>query len=250
MTVRKRMHHTSKNGDKIIDLLSDDKGSRLETHHHASIPDKKTAKKEMAHDILTIFSHWWDVTFTSAKTKKKEVLNGHWCWICIKKEGRNGTIASSLGGTLHIGYTVGNIMMSTKKDVKKITYRSTTMRSHAMFGAKEMKRVVEKVASPREFKREKVLECITQFIVCDDQSFEVAEKTTFQNVLASMRPQVSKKDIPSAHKVSSYLHNKYSDWMSQLKEDIKGSWESVMYGRYLDSRQHEGIIPRHHGALD
>jgi hypothetical protein len=29
--------------------------------------------------------------------------------------------------------------------------------------------VVEKVASPREFKREKVLECITQFIVCDDQ---------------------------------------------------------------------------------
>ncbi|KAF8336151.1 hypothetical protein F5887DRAFT_891577, partial [Amanita rubescens] len=88
-------------------------------------------------------------------------------------------------------------------------------------GQTTLDRVVEKVASPREFKREKVLECITQFIVCDDQSFEVAEKTTFQNVLASMRPQVSKKDIPSAHKVSSYLHNKYSDWMSQLKEDIK-----------------------------
>ena len=78
---------------------------------------------------------------------------------------------------------------------------------------------------------------------------------------------MSKKDIPSTHEVSSYLHNEYLDWMSQLKEDIKvcidtimlgltttscaeGSWKSVMYSRYLDSGQHEGIIPRHHGALD
>jgi len=60
-----------------------------------------------------------------------------------------------------------------------------------------------------------------------DQSLEVAEKTTFRNVLASMRPQVSKKDIPSAHEVSSYLHNEYSDWMSQLKEDIKVRTDTI-----------------------
>lgn len=59
--------------------------------------------------------------------------------IARKKE--NGAIALSLGETLHIGYTVGNIMMSTKKDVKKITYRSTTMQSHVIFGAKETKRL-------------------------------------------------------------------------------------------------------------
>ena len=41
---------------------------------------------------------------------------------------------------------------------------------------------------------------------------------------------MSKKDIPSMHEVSSYLHNEYSDWMSQLKEDIKVCIDTIMLG--------------------
>ncbi|KAM6501433.1 hypothetical protein JOM56_004447, partial [Amanita muscaria] len=51
----------------------------------------------------------------------------------------------------------------------------------------------------------------------------VAEKQLFRHCLVTMRPKTTQKDLPSAHDVSTHIHNEFSKWLISLKTDIEMS---------------------------
>ena len=100
--------------------------------------------------------------------------------------------------------------------------------------------VLEKTAGPWEFSREDVLHAVVQFVACDDQvwlevlkyllywwmvkSLAVAGKDLFRNCLSAMRPKAVKRDMPSTHDVTTYIHNQFVNWLKELKSDISVSF--------------------------
>ncbi|KAF8337832.1 hypothetical protein F5887DRAFT_890332 [Amanita rubescens] len=75
-------------------------------------------------------------------------------------------------------------------------------------------------SAPKQFSREGTLRTVTQFVACDDQAFEVANKPSFRNCLTSMRPQTIKADLPNAYNVKTCLHNEFATYMKELKGTI------------------------------
>ncbi|KIL55506.1 hypothetical protein M378DRAFT_54975, partial [Amanita muscaria Koide BX008] len=58
-------------------------------------------------------------------------------------------------------------------------------------------------------------------ILTERKAFALADKTTFRNILVTMRPKTKKKELCSAYEVSTHLHNKFVGWMETLKNDIE-----------------------------
>ncbi|KIL56662.1 hypothetical protein M378DRAFT_50831, partial [Amanita muscaria Koide BX008] len=73
---------------------------------------------------------------------------------------------------------------------------------------------------PKMFTKETLLDVVTKFIVCDDQALLLADKPTLRNCLVIMRPKMRQNELPSSYEVSMHLHNKFVDWMKQLKAVI------------------------------
>ncbi|KAG1751562.1 uncharacterized protein EDB91DRAFT_1045528, partial [Suillus paluster] len=46
-------------------------------------------------------------------------------------------------------------------------------------------------------------------------------KATFRNCLVAMQPAAMKANIPSAHDITTYIHNAFLDFFVQLKSDIQ-----------------------------
>ena len=40
------------------------------------------------------------------------------------------------------------------------------------------------------------------------------------NTLVAMRPATMKKEMPSAHEVSTYIHNKFVEWLKDTKKAV------------------------------
>ncbi|KAF8220039.1 hypothetical protein L208DRAFT_1127592, partial [Tricholoma matsutake] len=78
----------------------------------------------------------------------------------------------------------------------------------------------ERVTGPKEFMHDGILDAVSQFVVCNDQSLAVANKASFHNCLVSMRPKSITKDIPSTHNVTTYIHNQFVKQLEELKGDI------------------------------
>ncbi|KAH9072193.1 hypothetical protein EDB83DRAFT_2204585, partial [Lactarius deliciosus] len=80
--------------------------------------------------------------------------------------------------------------------------------------------IFEKVRSQREFMHDGILHTVAQYVACDDQSLAVTDKALFRNCLVAMRPKSISKDLPSTHNVMRYIHNKFVQWLQELKDDI------------------------------
>jgi hypothetical protein len=96
----------------------------------------------------------------------------------------------------------------------------------------------EKVIGPREFTRAGTLDAVAKLIVTNNQvseslpysplskltfsgqSLALADNTAFRNCLVAMRPRSTKKDLPSTHDVTVYIHNQFSKHLESLKESI------------------------------
>ena len=55
------------------------------------------------------------------------------------------------------------------------------------------------------------------------QPLVIANKASFRNCLVAMRPAATKADIPSAHDVSTFIHNSFIDFFQRLKTNIQVS---------------------------
>lgn len=90
----------------------------------------------------------------------------------------------------------------------------------------------------KQFSRDGALEAIAKFVACDDQvrglgpnvgvwwssddskALAVVEKSVFRNCLTAMRPNTTRKDLPSKHDLGVYIHNQFAAWLKKLKNDI------------------------------
>ena len=88
--------------------------------------------------------------------------------------------------------------------------------------------MLELVPCPQQFSHDMLLHAEAQFIVCNDQALTIANKATFRNCLIVIRPKTLCVDLPSTHKVMTYIHNKFIVWLKELKNDIE-----VSYNTYL-----------------
>lgn len=55
------------------------------------------------------------------------------------------------------------------------------------------------------------------------QSFATAENTHFRNQLVVFRPKTRSSELPTAHKVKSYVHNFYVVTLEELRAEFKVS---------------------------
>ncbi|KAF8231986.1 hypothetical protein L208DRAFT_1274453, partial [Tricholoma matsutake] len=78
----------------------------------------------------------------------------------------------------------------------------------------------ERVMGPKEFTCDGVLDAVSWFVACNDQSLAMANKASFCNCLVSMRPKSITKDILSTHNVTTYIHNQFVKQLEELKGDI------------------------------
>ncbi|KAG1859619.1 hypothetical protein DFJ58DRAFT_609671, partial [Suillus subalutaceus] len=67
------------------------------------------------------------------------------------------------------------------------------------------------------FSRDSVLCAVAEFIVCDDQSLAVANKTTFRNCLVTMRPASTTAELPLTHDITTYIHNAFIKLIESVK---------------------------------
>ncbi|KAH8999021.1 hypothetical protein EDB83DRAFT_2238045 [Lactarius deliciosus] len=65
------------------------------------------------------------------------------------------------------------------------------------------------------------------------QSLAVADKALFWNCLVAMRPKLISKDLPSTHNVMRYIHNKFVQWLQELKDNIMVSRIMGQYNKNL-----------------
>jgi hypothetical protein len=56
----------------------------------------------------------------------------------------------------------------------------------------------------------------------------MASKASFRNCLVAMRPKAMIVDLPSTHDVSKYIHNKFVEWLTDLKMQIRVSNMIIM----------------------
>ncbi|KAG6904494.1 hypothetical protein DXG01_009473, partial [Tephrocybe rancida] len=75
----------------------------------------------------------------------------------------------------------------------------------------------EVVQGIKEFSHEEVLDHVAQLT---SRRPALASKPVFRNVLVSMRPRATAADLPSTHDVKVHIHNKYIEWLGELKNDI------------------------------
>lgn len=54
----------------------------------------------------------------------------------------------------------------------------------------------------------------------EKKSLAVANNAAFRNCLISMRPKAVRQDIPSTHQVTTYIHNEFVKWLTEMKSDI------------------------------
>ncbi|KAF8222375.1 hypothetical protein L208DRAFT_1214030, partial [Tricholoma matsutake] len=73
---------------------------------------------------------------------------------------------------------------------------------------------------PTQFTQEGLLDAISKFIACDDQSLAVASKASFRNCLIIMRLKTIIPDLPSTHTVSDYIHNQFVAQLKKLNTEI------------------------------
>ena len=59
----------------------------------------------------------------------------------------------------------------------------------------------------------------------------VADKALFRNCLVTMRPKTTKKDLPTTHDVSVFIHNRFADQLKLLKKEISVSM-MLMVSKY------------------
>jgi hypothetical protein len=52
------------------------------------------------------------------------------------------------------------------------------------------------------------------------KSLAVADKASFRNCMVAMRPKSVTNDIPSTHKVTTYIHNQFVEQLEELRGDI------------------------------
>ncbi|KAF8549119.1 hypothetical protein OG21DRAFT_1526024 [Imleria badia] len=90
-----------------------------------------------------------------------------------------------------------------------------------------------KAQGPCTFLRKIALKRVAEFIVCDDQSLSVANKPMFRNCLVAMCPNATKADLPSTHDVTTYIHNKFSEFLDDL--NVLKWWSCVNYSRHVVS---------------
>ena len=53
------------------------------------------------------------------------------------------------------------------------------------------------------------------------QSFAVANKAIFRNCLVAMRPAATNADLPSAHDISTFIHNSFIKFFDKLRVTIQ-----------------------------
>ncbi|KAG2352169.1 hypothetical protein BDR07DRAFT_1314957 [Suillus spraguei] len=82
----------------------------------------------------------------------------------------------------------------------------------------------QKAEKKQEFSRDSVLHAVAEFIVCDDQSLVVANKTTFRNCLVAMHPASTTAELPSTHDIKTYIHNAFIKLIESVKADIQVSF--------------------------
>ncbi|KIK95567.1 hypothetical protein PAXRUDRAFT_140369 [Paxillus rubicundulus Ve08.2h10] len=69
--------------------------------------------------------------------------------------------------------------------------------------------------------RDDILKTVTKFVVCDDQSLLVVDKSAFRNCLVAMRPAATRADLPSTHDISIFIHNTFVSFINNLKSEIQ-----------------------------
>ncbi|KAG1732462.1 uncharacterized protein EDB91DRAFT_1001295, partial [Suillus paluster] len=88
-------------------------------------------------------------------------------------------------------------------------------------GNQSLDGMFQKKQKSKEYSRDNILHAVAKFVVCDDQSLAVADKHSFRNCLVAMRPGTLPVDIPSAHDVSSYIHNSFINFIGGLKAKMQ-----------------------------
>ncbi|KAG2083562.1 uncharacterized protein F5147DRAFT_589923, partial [Suillus discolor] len=74
------------------------------------------------------------------------------------------------------------------------------------------------------FSKDSMLHTVVEFIVCDDQSLAVANKTTFRNCLVAMHPASTTAELPSTHNITTYIRNAFIKLIKGTKANIQVSF--------------------------
>ena len=107
-------------------------------------------------------------------------------------------------------HTFISTMKSTCKSVKRQRLNLTTMWYHIPCWRKKQRRKDGDQVSTYRY---------AKLCANTSQSLRLHNKAIFHNKLVAMRP-TTKKEIPSAHEVSMYIHNKFVEWLKDMKNDI------------------------------
>ncbi|KAG2343182.1 hypothetical protein BDR05DRAFT_884642 [Suillus weaverae] len=73
----------------------------------------------------------------------------------------------------------------------------------------------------KEFSRDTILHAVAEFVVCNNQSLALANKTTFRNCLVAMRPAATIVDLPSMHDITTYIHNSFIKLIKDIKDEMQ-----------------------------
>ena len=80
------------------------------------------------------------------------------------------------------------------------------------------------------------------------QSLSVVDKVTFWNCLVAMRPRATKADIPSTHDITTFIHNAFTNFLKELKAEIKVCFfifpSGTVSDHFVSPQQLDGYQPR------